>query len=197
MKPSKFFNLISLFLSLILISVFFILAIRYMPPDKKYTEYSHSILYLDKSFTDDEIDVVLDATLEWNKATGGRVNYDIIMLNSSNETIDFNRGILVNKLPADNIEILTLDFRNENITLGYFTNQGLMPHIAIVADRLDLDDYKTVVMHEIGHSLGLDHNEGDDGIGTLMYPTIELQSNYISETDIKNYCKLHHCKLKH
>lgn len=195
MKPSKFLYLLTSILNLVAIIGFFIAVLQYSPREIKYTEYTHDILYVDKTFTDDEVEYILAATWEWSKATDGRVTYDVVFLSSYNK-IDFKHGILLNKVSEDNIEILALDRLNHNSTLGYYTNSGFMPQIVLVSNRISEREYKMVVMHEIGHSLGLKHNEGDEGMNTLMYPTVELQSDYISETDLKNYCKLHHCQSK-
>ena len=87
-----------------------------------------------------------------------------------------------------------------NNILGLFDKKSIIPCIILVSNRILENDYKAVVLHELGHSLGLEHNEGINGIDTLMYPSIDLGSNHITFRDGQQFCKLYHCdpnKLKY
>ncbi|CAM6006387.1 unnamed protein product [Sphagnum balticum] len=69
--------------------------------------------------------------------------------------------------------------------------------IELVMDRiLDPNTMEMVLMHEMGHSVGLKHNEGMDGIDTLMYPDVILAADFITVTDRENFCKLYGCDPK-
>jgi predicted Zn-dependent protease len=72
---------------------------------------------------------------------------------------------------------------------------GAIPYIGIVRSRIEDYEFKEVMMHELGHVLGLKHNLGDDGTGTLMYPDVNLGSDTITDTDLKNFCKLYGCDV--
>lgn len=167
---------------------------EYKPQEIIRAEYISETIYLDKSFTKEEVDIVLEATWEWAKATDNRVIYKVIQLSEKENEISINNSILFNKVNADNIDILSLDYLHHNYTLGYYSNNNVIPNIVIVAERLDSERlYKEVVLHELGHSLGLEHDHEASGIGTLMYPSVDKQSESITPTDVFNYCKIHHC----
>lgn len=197
MTASKFLSTCSLITSVILIVAFFVTTIKYRPSEITRPEYVNETIYLDKSFNKDEVDIIIQATWEWSKATENRVIYKVIQLNEHNNNVSMKNSILVNKFPADNIQILTLDYISNNTVLGYYSNEHVVPNIGIVAERLENAAlYKEVVMHELGHSLGLEHDESDHGIGTLMYPSVELQSENITKADIEHYCEVHNCSKR-
>jgi predicted Zn-dependent protease len=84
---------------------------------------------------------------------------------------------------------------NGNGTIGYYDDRDIVPAILIVSDRLDdKDEYRAVVMHELGHALDLQHMNGADGIGALMSPSMSTGSFHITDKDVAQYCKIHHCK---
>jgi hypothetical protein len=49
------------------------------------------------------------------------------------------------------------------------------------ADKLSIEELKTIVRHELGHGFGLAHSSAPED---LMYPVIETDYPYISECDI-------------
>jgi hypothetical protein len=69
------------------------------------------------------------------------------------------------------------------------SNQILKSTITIYdADKLSLEELKTIVRHELGHGFGLAHSSAPED---LMYPTIETDYPYISECDISAIEKLY------
>jgi hypothetical protein len=149
-------------------------------------------LYLDTSLSDDEAITVIGAALEWQTATRGLVHYNIVKLPITKDTIDENVIIVFSVSPYFP-EILSLDKESSKTHLGYYDSHGDTPYIVLVSERLTPDNYKSVILHELGHALGLKHNNGDEGMGTLMYPDIELGSKSITNTDLDNFCKLYGC----
>lgn len=148
-------------------------------------------LYLDSSLSDTEADVIIHSALRWQEATKGLVHYNIIRLPIT-EALE-ERSIIIFSVSSYFPDILSLDKISGRVHLGYYDSRGATPYIVLVSERLTPDNYGSVVMHELGHALGLAHNNGDDGIGTLMYPDIELGANSITDTDLDNFCKLYHC----
>ncbi len=184
---------VSHFLICFLVTLFFTQAIDIFHGPKVYSENVHKTLYLDRAFSQDEVELIVEATYEWKTATEGRVVYDVVTL-PVHQKIDVTQAIIVIKVNPDFPKVMLLDFMNKNTTLGYWEdNEGPLPYIAMV-DRYYTDtNFKAVMLHEMGHSLGLRHNEGETGIGTLMYPTIDEGSDAITPFDVSKYCELRHC----
>lgn len=161
-------------------------------PEYNYKEHTHHTLYVDTSFSDEEKQLITIAAITWSQRTHHMITFDVVMLPTIDD-LDRNDGILIGKLSNYNSDILELDTQNNGTTLGYYTHHGYMPSIYLVASRIDAEDYETVVLHELGHSLGLKHNSNPNDYGTLMYPSVEMSSDYITDTDIINLCKIYEC----
>jgi Matrixin len=162
------------------------------PPPKTYTEQSHITLYVDRDFDQNGQDIIIQAALEWTEATNHLVEYSVVRLPVLG-TIDVENSIFITLVSSDFPDIMQLD-QGGNITLGLYRGKGQLRYIMLVPSRLDETNYKTVVLHELGHSLGLKHS-APIKFGTLMYPIIDLGSNHITETDLIQFCQIHHCNI--
>lgn len=208
MKLLKIINYLSFAVTLSLLLVLFFFVSEIYPNKEPRPDHVHITLYLDRNFYDYETDAITKAALEWSEATNHIVEYDIIQLPVEGK-IKYSDSLFIVKKAPDDPKILLMDFAEKNETLGVYEPQGL-PSISLVADRLADDNYKEVVLHELGHSLGLEHLEGQDNMDALMFPytNVELDngdiipagSDHITEKDLIAFCKLYRCdvsKLKH
>jgi len=156
----------------------------------------HKTLYVDRNLSEDELYIIVGAAWEWHQATNGIVTYDVVRLPAKN--IDVHNSIIIVIVSSDFPEMIALDGDDEErIHLAYYHETGPIPYIALVPYRISDADYKPVIMHELGHSLGLSHNEGINGIGTLMYPDIDAGANMITDADLHNFCKIYGCDANH
>lgn len=151
----------------------------------------HHTLYLDRGIYEDQMYHVISAAMEWNEVTNGDVVLDIKMLPQPDITP--GDAIIIMNVTPDFPESIILDNMNHYSTLAFYSNNVGLAYIALIYERIDGNDYDTVLMHELGHALGLEHIKGIDGIGTLMYPNIELGANHITMEDLKQFCHLYNC----
>jgi len=153
----------------------------------------HKTLYLERALSDEQMYHILNAAMEWNQVTNGQVVFDIKRLPDAN--MQAANAIVMFNVTPDFPDIIILDSIKHYSTLGYYNARGL-EYIAMVDERITSGSYDAVVMHELGHALGLEHPDLDDpkiGIGTLMYSLVDAGSNHITDEDLKRFCKLYHC----
>lgn len=151
----------------------------------------HKIIYIEHGMSNEETNHIISAAVEWGEVTNNQVIFDIERL-PQKDLLPSDAIIIFNVTP-DYPEILMLDSVNDYTTLGFYSGEGGLSYIALVNERIDEPDFDPVVMHELGHALGLEHITGDEGLGTLMYPCVDLGSPHITDTDLKQFCEIYHC----
>jgi hypothetical protein len=155
----------------------------------------HKILYLERGMDEEEMLHILSAAIEWNRATNGEVVFDIKML--PRRDMNPNNALIILNVTPDYPEVILMDNLNSMSTLGYFNDRGMLSYIALVEPRVSDRDMTAVFLHELGHSIGLEHPDlnghPEIGIGSLMYSNIELGGPHITDEDLKQFCRLYHC----
>lgn len=152
----------------------------------------HKILYIDPNFSDEEVVYIRWAADDWEKVTKGIVSFEILMM--PQKIIDGTKGIIIYKVNNYHPDIILLDRTSHNETFGFYNQNHQLPNIELVANRLNRKNWKQTILHELGHAIGLEHIEGEEGIGTLMYSSIENGSSNITKTDLEYFCKIYRCK---
>lgn len=151
----------------------------------------HHTLYLERGIYEDQVYHIIAAAMEWNEVTNGDVVLDIKML--PQQSITPGDAIIFMNVTPDFPEAILLDNFNQYSTLAFYNNDAGLAYIALIDERIVGLNYDAVVMHELGHALGLEHIKGVEGLGTLMYPNIEFGSDHITMEDLKQFCQLYHC----
>lgn len=197
MSITKLTNYLSFLTTLIILTVFFFTLQDLYPSKfpKERPNHIHTTIYLDRNFNDVEQEYIMQAAWEWAESTNHIAEFDVVQL-PTREKIDVQNGLIMVKVSADYPDIIIMDNIKKTTTLGYFDAKSPLPYIALVEDRLDDYTYKAVVLHELGHALGLEHIEGEKGMLTLMYPYIDLGNDHITPTDLEQFCELYHCDAK-
>lgn|SRR5574337_317525 len=190
----------SIGLSIILLAIFAELAAPLAQRHKSsdHTLPVHRTLYVERRIDDEELYHILEATLEWNTATNGQVTFDIKRLPS--HSINPEESVIIVNVTPDYPDIILLDTVGEMSTLGYFNDHGVLSSISLVDSRITDSQFTGVVLHELGHYLGLQHPNSDEhpeiGVGSLMYSNVDLGSSHITVEDMKQFCNLYHCDWK-
>ncbi len=145
-------------------------------------ECDRTIAYsLDPQFNSDEQALIEQAMRVWERGTGGRVCF-----------APGGRDLVIDKLDrSDELQPWDPDWpRHVALTKG--------GRIWIVATRVDdPGEYRALVVHELGHRLGIGHIE--DTTATYMHSTIndtpqELWKNAkLPERDARAFCEAHRC----
>jgi hypothetical protein len=162
----------------------------------------HRTLYIDRRFPIEESQAIQRAATRWTETTNHIATVDVEIMPASIRNENNSETIIVLDVTPDLPAIIATDAGNKGTTCGLFSDREMTyPIIAIVDERIDTSDiFEEVIMHEIGHSLGLPHLEGDNNFNTLMYPNVGLMSPTITDKDLQSFCKYYHCdasKLKH
>lgn len=191
---------LSVALSLILLLAFTEAVAILLPPPPRETNITlpiHKTLYIERNVYNEELLHIMEAVIEWNEATNGQVVFDIKRM--PRRTISVTDSVVFFNVSPDFPDIVLLDNARKKplTTLGYFSGNRMLPYIALVDERIPELDYTGVILHELGHYLGLSHPDDEDhpeiGVGSLMYSNIDAGSRHITDEDLKRFCKLYHC----
>lgn len=192
MKVKKFYIFL-FFLQFIATALLLLVVNSYSITNRNpvYPTHLHKVIYVDPKFTDKEYVFITWAAADWTQRTNHIISFEVKRL--PQKMIDFNEGLIIIKVDEYDPDILELDSANHDNTLGLCSPNGAVPNIKLVSSRITDKEYKTVVEHELGHSLGLKHNKGIEGVDTLMYPAVDYGADHITKEDLVNLCKMYHC----
>lgn len=194
MRMLRLSSILTPIISIIIIILIYINSVKIFQPEKIYPNRVHKTLFLDRYLSPEEVAFITIAALEWSAATKNIVTFDVVTLPQEKVVISDN-DIMIMNISPDHPLVLILDDNSNYSTLGYYDESFPVPIIYLVSDRMKGKEYVMVVLHELGHALGLDHNENIWEVGTLMYPNIALGSKHITLYDLKKFCKLYRCDV--
>lgn len=123
-------------------------------------------IYIDDSFTEDEMSSIFYALGEWNKVFNGQV---VLRVKNSFKGLDQGSEILKGMRRRGEGWIIVRGGSDDEILSGIseaalaFAGNGIM---VVVHDRIGERDLRTILMHEMGHLLGVTHL----GSMSLMHP---------------------------
>jgi hypothetical protein len=175
---------------LLLLNIFFNITFPIVNHTVERSLPVHKTLYLGRDLSNEEVSYILEASLEWNKATNGQVSFSLQRLPSA---IDRRDAVIVLNATPDSPEIILIDQFNKGTTLGSTNERAGLAYILLVPSRIGEKEFAGVVLHELAHALGMKHITGLDGFGSLMFPSVDLGSKHITNQDLFYFCKTYHC----
>jgi len=182
---------------LVIALIFYLYGIAVKIYPKKITQtHVHKTLYIDREFEQSYIDTIQIAANRWTEATNHLAEFDIVLMPVSdlNKLLDDKDAIIVTDFSQDNPYVVGLDGNNSSqFTVALYTIQPPIPTLAYVSGRITEQMFEKVTMHELGHSLGLEHVTGDQAVGQIMCPNITCMSETISQGDLEQFCNIYKC----
>jgi len=155
----------------------------------------HKTLYIDKAFLIEEIEIIQSAILEWERCTNKIATFTIKEnFDSKNYSIiKENDAVVFLKFNENNLMIKYLDSYHKNHLLGFYRKNSPAALIGLIPERVSNKEYyRSLVLHEIGHAMNMDHIDKEYSI---MYPLIDRNSIKLGEDDLYEFCKIYNCKV--
>lgn len=169
-------------------------------PIKKYVlgpTSVHKTIYVSSTFNDEDFTLIVEAASEWQKETNGLVyfeikrgfNFDLYQSLNGDDS-----SMVMITAPVNDPLLDALDNRIGGPVLGYFLTEFPTQIILVVPDRMiGVEYYRAVMIHEMGHSIGLGHINIDN---TIMVSSMDRGSYHLSKTDIELFCRAYYCNSK-
>ena len=175
--------------------------IALIPRHLQHPKHMHYNLYVSDEFDQEEVNIINEATLEWEEKTHGMLVYHIYYNFDTNNwaSVKGAHSIIVEKISKYqrrtrliDREVSKEDHWSSTI-VGLYDPRYSVPRIFLVYDRmLGREYFRGTMLHEMSHSLGLEHSEQED---TLMYPGMDHSARHITIVDLQEFCKIWHCDV--
>jgi hypothetical protein len=164
------------------------------PPSLLYPQYTHNTaglvpmplvtpVWIDKDFSPSQLAQLKDALTEWNFALNGYESFEVVSDKFAMEPE------VIAQVEATGQGLVILDVLSSN---HYVQEMGdgvlawvpeLGAHImSVVGDRIGNRDLKAIILHELGHVLGLEHILVKS---TLMFPNYNYGSPCIDKISVQ------------
>lgn len=130
--------------------------------DLKKIKTEHREVYLDPMFSGIEKDIIIKSLDEWSSVTNGFFSYNEKPWEEFLNYSTCPKKLLILRNISTDIKIINLETSIGSGINGYTQPSGNncgTDQILIVSDKLNNKyEYRFVVLHELGHVLGLQHN---------------------------------------
>lgn len=163
------------------------------------------LYHADRRFTENEQSYILSAVDNINVQSSGVINVDVVFDLDWDVTAPTTRSHddLIVKMLHDSTAVTKQDkdLPDGNVVLGWcdvkWTDPTYPTRVYIVADRINTSGkFSHVVMHEMLHSLRLQHIRGEK-VSILYWQTLgDFPPICLSYFDAEELCRVYHCKLE-
>lgn len=133
----------------------------------------HYHLYISVGFSPAQADMIIDAALEWQDATGGFITFDGAGQPGEGSTIEFKTDHELQPEPG---------------LLGETWNDGTSSTVSIYTSLKD-SVFRQTAVHELGHTLGLEHSTP----GTAMCYSYGCAGKHVTCKDVEQLCSVWGC----
>ncbi len=169
--------------------------------EKSYSTQTVKIIYIDNDFSNTEIRYIKMAANEWENESKKIIKFEFVNNKDEAEYLEKIK-YKYSELPVEIINFKKIS-NEDKITLfldkevggkivGFYDDESRQTSILLVTDRLDsLKKLKSIILHEIGHSLGLKHIKHKN---TIMHSTQSKSSDDITIKDLEEFCNLYYCE---
>lgn len=161
--------------------------IRYVSDTRQYN------VYIDTSFTPEQRDAIITATMEWESATLETVTFVFSIIKDKSQSL-----IVITPSTMTGLRILfPEEFKDEEkhgmYLIGMTSHRGSDNQVYIATDISKRDFFQTA-LHEVGHSIGLPHDENaDHEMKTTMNPDTHKSTTHLTCLDMQAFCKQWGC----
>jgi hypothetical protein len=155
------------------------------------------IVYIDPTFTLEEQAQIRLAGAEWTHATRGMVVFHFLI----DPNLDTNAAYPALENRLIRLSIFSPFMQNEDrkaqaLVLGATATYPTSPNFTIVVawERLDtsMPKFQGVIIHELGHSLGLEHI---NQCPSIMNSSVYWKYDHLSRYDLKQFCDKDSCDV--
>lgn len=162
----------------------------------------HKYVHIDPQFGGIERRIIQESLEEWTRVTSGFISWTVkewpedyathaTISEPEENSTNCSKHLLIMRSLSDDAMIINIETTLGSGISGYAygSNEPCgVEYILLVTDKLDNHSYfRLVVLHELGHVLGLEHNEQ---MSVMSYKNM-IYANGITKYDLEQLIKIH------